>query len=76
MNVQALGDHAQRLLDDPVLGRAFDEVGQQLISQWTNTQPTEAALRERLWATYSVLGEAQRVLRTWVQDGQIERASK
>lgn len=76
MNVQALGDHAQRLLDDPVLARAFDEVGQQLISQWTNTQPTDSALRERLWATYSVLGEAQRVLRVWVQDGQIERASK
>ena len=73
MNDIALGNHAKRLLEDPVLSQAFDEVGRQLISRWTSSAPSEHELRERLWATYSVLGEAQRVLRTWLQDGQIEQ---
>lgn len=73
MNATERGNHAKRLLEDPLLAQAFDEVGAQLMMRWQATGPDEAKLREQLWATFSVLGEAQRVLRTWLQDGQIEQ---
>jgi hypothetical protein len=73
VNATERGNHAKRLLEDPLLAQAFDEVGAQLMMRWQSSGPDESKLREQLWATYSCLGEAQRVLRTWLQDGQIEQ---
>jgi len=67
------GNHARRLLEDPLLAQAFDQVGADLMMRWQSTAPGETALREQIWSTYACLGEAQRALRTWLQDGQIEQ---
>lgn len=61
-----LGEHAKRLLDDPVLTLAFDKLREDLAVAWRNTKADDTESRERAyfmqWALEGVRGKLQALL--------------
>ena len=65
------GEHAARLLDDPLLKEAFAGLESLMVQSWkTTTNPEE---REQLWYTLKGLERFRSMFETAVQSGQYER---
>lgn len=64
------GEHAQRLLDDPVLSEAFELAGASFIRDWMNGETTEE--REEAHHKQAALAEVEKALRIFVSEAVAE----
>lgn len=71
MSPEALGEHAQRLIDDPVLAQAFDDVRDAAVTAWTQTKADDVQAREVAWLTVKVIDRVRGELQGMVDSGKI-----
>lgn len=71
MDAEAKAEHAKRLLEDPVLCEAFDDVRAAAIEVWTQTKADDQSAREVAWLTVKVLDRIRAELGSMVDSGKI-----
>lgn len=71
----ARGQHAQRLLDDPLFAEAYEEAQWELVKQWAH-QESNPAKREACWAALQGLDQIHKALRVIVGNGQFAAKQK
>lgn len=62
---------AQRLIDDPVLAQAFDNVRDAAIEVWEQTKADDAQAREVAWLTVKIVARIRAELQSVVDGGKI-----
>jgi hypothetical protein len=65
-----LGDHAGRLLDDPVLRLAFELIEDDLVRALLSSPPGEAGEREQVYRLVYALREVEARLKAVLGDGR------
>jgi hypothetical protein len=65
------GEQARRLLDDPLLKEAFQNVETALREAWAATADDAAAERERLWLMLKLLGRVRGDLMEVLETGRL-----
>lgn len=69
MNEILKGAHARKLLDDPVLVEAFDQLEEDYVSEWKSS--TDADKREQAWHSVKALQDIRTRLRVISDRGQV-----
>ena len=67
------GEHAKRLLEDPLLTEAFDTVDAKIVEDWRAV--IDPAQRDRLWLMLQLLGKLKGHLKTVVDGGTLANTS-
>jgi hypothetical protein len=67
-----LGQEAQRLLNDPLLKRAFEGVRQKILDKLEETAIGDTATQHELTLCLQTIKQVKRHLESWVRDGQLE----
>lgn len=65
------GDHAARLLSDPLLNEAFDKLQARFSEAWINSPSRDVEGREVLWLSTKLLAQIKTHLITLVESGQM-----
>lgn len=65
------GEHARRLLEDPLLVEAFDAVETGLRSAWAATGEAEERERERLWLMLRLLARVRGYITSVMETGKL-----
>jgi hypothetical protein len=65
------GEQARRLLDDPLLKEAFQNVETALREAWAATADDATAERERLWLMLKLLGRVRGDLKEVLETGRL-----
>ena len=63
---------AARLLGDETLAEAFRDAEATFIQQWRESELGDTQIRESAYAKLQALAEVQRVLRSIIQDGDLQ----
>lgn len=66
------GQHAKRILDDPLVKEALEHVEAVCVSDWINTGPGDAERREQAWQMLHSAREFVAKLRDTINTGKIE----
>jgi hypothetical protein len=69
------GAQAAELLEHPLLAEAISAVERNIIEQWTNTTPRDAADRERYYLMLLASRAFQQHLTTHIETGKLASAS-
>lgn len=67
------GEAAQALADNPLLVEALDSFVEKVTSAWTNSNPQDAAGREKLWHLLRAAQEFKAFIQATVDSGKIAR---
>ncbi len=67
-----LGNHAKRLLDDPVMRLAFDGVAADLTKTWRDTRAEDAEKREEAWRMLRILEGVEHKLQLFARNTTVE----
>jgi len=70
----ARGDHARRLLDDPVLVEMFTRLEDHYVSTWRRSDPSDAPTRERAYLQIQLVSELRQQLKILAENGQLSRS--
>jgi hypothetical protein len=70
MSREEQAEHAQRLLNDPVLVHAFYEIHENAVTTWKNSD--SPGQREQQWHMIRAIRELQRVLEGKLTDQKME----
>ena len=73
MSKIAKGDQAQRLLDDPTLKQAFQDVEDAIISTWKESSQEDDAGHKYLKQALHLLSSVRANLNRAVEDGKLEK---
>lgn len=73
---QRLGEHAKRLLDDPVLNLALDRIGEKIAGSWRNSKAGDSETREAAYRLHWVLEQFRAELRAMVGNAKVIEAEK
>ena len=65
------GEHARRLMSDPMLVEAFDTVEKTIRDAWAGSGEQQERERERLWLMLKLLGRVQGHLKTALETGKL-----
>ncbi|MBP2301566.1 hypothetical protein [Azospirillum picis] len=68
------GQHAQRLLDDPLLVEAFAQLEADYIAGWRSTGARDTDARERLWQAVQIVGKVKAHLEKVAAHGKLADA--
>ena len=68
------GDHAKRLLEDPLLTEALDNIEEATINMWKDTVDSKA--RNELWFTLKGLERFKTQLQSLIEDGVYDKHNK
>lgn len=67
----ARGEAAQQLADNPLLGEALNAFVEKVTTAWTNSNPQDAAGREKLWQMLRAAQEFKAFLQSTVDNGKV-----
>lgn len=67
------GAEARALLENPVLGDAFDALEAEYLKAWRESKPADQEERERLWLAVGILNEIKRHLRIVIDAGAVAK---
>lgn len=67
----ARGEHAARILSDPLLVEAFTTIAERYETAWKTSPARDAEGRERLWLMRKCLDQVQGHLTSMVETGQM-----
>ena len=70
-DVAARAAQAKRLMEDPLLVKAFANVRAGAIAAWEATSTTDAAARELAWLTVKVVSRIEGELQSIIDNGAI-----
>jgi hypothetical protein len=68
------GDHARRLLDDPVLVEMFTRLEDHYVSTWRRSDPSDSPTRERAYLQIQLVAELRQQLKVLAENGQLSRS--
>ena len=63
-------EQAKRLLNDPLMAGALQDIKDTLIDQWRRTPVKDADLRERVWGIYGAASKFEELLRSYINTGK------
>ena len=67
-------NHAQNLLQDPLLNEVLDRMEHSFIEEWAKSAETDTAYREKLWGLHKLVKELRVQLNIVMQSGKVEKA--
>lgn len=70
----ARGDHARRLLEDPVLVEMFARLEDHYVSTWRRSDPSDSPTRERAYLQIQLVAELRQQLKVLSENGQLSRS--
>ena len=65
------GSEAARLLSEPLLKKAFEDLKAGIVQQWSEVPARDAEGREWIWRHYKAVEATEGMLRTYVESGRI-----
>lgn len=71
MDPSARADHAKRLLEDPLLVEALDQIEKTAIEAWKSTAIAQVDDRERVWHSLKAAERIRTYLQSIVDNGQL-----
>jgi hypothetical protein len=63
-------EQAQRLLNDPLMAGALQDIKDTLIDDWRRTPVKDQELRERIWGIYVAAFKFEELLRSYIGTGK------
>ena len=66
-------EHAQELLKNPLLKKAFKAVRDEILSQWESASPPDIDAREYFWKMYQCANAFEGVLLGYIQTGEVAK---
>jgi hypothetical protein len=67
------GDRARAILEDPLVAGAFAQLEARCLDEWRRSNPTDVALRERMFLTLSVIETVREDFASFVTTGRLAR---
>lgn len=69
------GDEARRILDEPLLAEAFQEIEKELTQAWMESPARDAEGREKTWLMLKLLHKVRGSLESMVSNGTMAKAT-
>ena len=66
-------EHAKRLINDELLGEAFDVLRKDLLDRWSASGSTEVEARESIWLAMRLLDKIHGHITSIVETGQMNK---